>query len=77
MQALDDAGFVNADCEIDGPAVASSLQPVPGSTPPMLAQLLGRPDCPQALANFAAALMDGRVAILSAVVRKPDGRENR
>ncbi len=69
--ALDAAGFVYENWEIDGASMATVLQPLPGASPPMLAQLLGRPDFPQAVSNFAAALRDGRIAILSAVVRKP------
>lgn len=69
--ALEAADLVREAWQIEGPALASSLRPAAGASPPMLAQLLGRPDFPQAIANFSTALGDGRIAILTAVMHKP------
>jgi SAM-dependent methyltransferase len=70
--ALVAAGFAIEAWQVDGPEAARALQPPPGTpTPPPLAALLGHPNFGELVANLSASLAEGRVAILTAVLRKP------
>ncbi len=69
-EALEGAGFVVETWHVQGPEAAAAFQLPPGVQAPPLAAVLGRPGFGQAVANLSASIADGRVAVLTAVLRK-------
>jgi ubiquinone/menaquinone biosynthesis C-methylase UbiE len=69
-QALEDARFAVETWQVQGPEAAAAFQLPPGVQAPPIAAILGRPNFGQAVANLAASIADGRVAVLTAVLRK-------
>lgn len=61
------AGFAVDEWRVADPHIASTLVPPPGAPPPAIAALLG-PDFPERTRNLAAAIADGRVAVLTALL---------
>ena len=68
-QALEQAGFAVDMWQVQGPEAAAAFQLPPGVQAPPIAAILGRPNFTQAVANLAASIADGRVAVLTAVLR--------
>jgi sarcosine/dimethylglycine N-methyltransferase len=69
-EALEHVGFAIETWEVQGPEAAAAFQLSPGVQAPPIAAVLGRPNFGQAVANLAASIADGRVAVLTAVLRK-------
>jgi ubiquinone/menaquinone biosynthesis C-methylase UbiE len=69
-EALERARFAIETWHVDGPEAAAAFGVPSGAQTPPLAALLGRPNFGEAVANLAASIADGRVAVLTAVMRK-------
>jgi ubiquinone/menaquinone biosynthesis C-methylase UbiE len=69
-EALERAGFAVETWRVEGPEAAGAFQlPTAGQAPP-LAAILGRPNFGEAVANLSAGIAEGRLGVLTAVLRK-------